>query len=167
MEIASVSIVTKITFTWGLLEILPKVPARRSGQLWNADAFDDFGRCTRGLVEPGREPQCLGKVTETDKEDGKPIKCRFLDDQGSCQIQDGKPGVCWLYPFASWMESYNSRPLVHATFQFTGDCPGFYLSKTIDDALPVLNDYSFKIYNYNMSTNRTIREGFGATNIIS
>ena len=35
-------------------------------------------------------------------------------------------------------------------FKFTGDCPGFYLSKTIDDMLPVLNDYSFKIYNYNI-----------------
>jgi uncharacterized protein len=106
------------------------------------------------------------KVNETDEEDGKPIKCRFLDNQGSCQIQEGKPGVCWLYPFASWMESYNNRPLVHATFQFTGDCPGFYLSKTIEDMMPVLQDYSSKIYNFNMSTNRTIREGFGATNII-
>jgi hypothetical protein len=32
--------------------------------------------------------------------------------------------------------------------------------------MPVLQDYSSKIYNYNMSTNRTIREGFGVTNII-
>lgn len=106
------------------------------------------------------------KINESNEEDGKPIQCRFLDDQGSCKIQDGKPGVCWLYPFASWMESYSNRPLVHATFQFTGDCPGFYLSETIDDMLPVLQDYSLKIYDYNMSVSRTIREGFGATNIL-
>ena len=106
------------------------------------------------------------KENENDEEDGKAIKCRFLDDQGSCKIQDGKPGVCWLYPFASWMESYNNRPLVHATFQFTGDCPGYYLSTSINDMMPVLNDYSLKIYNYNMSVNRTTREGFGITNIV-
>jgi hypothetical protein len=63
------------------------------------------------------------------------------------------------------MESYNNRPQIHATFQFTGDCPGYYLSDTIDDMLYVLQDYSLKIYNYNMSVNRTIREGFGSTNI--
>jgi Fe-S-cluster containining protein len=106
------------------------------------------------------------KENENDEEDGKPIKCRFLDNQGSCKIQDGKPGVCWLYPFASWMESYNNRPLVHATFQFTGDCPGYYLSRTINDMMSILNEYSLKIYNYNMSVNRTTREGFGITNII-
>ncbi len=106
------------------------------------------------------------KENENDEDDGTPIKCRFLDNQGSCKIQDGKPGVCWLYPFASWMESYNNRPLVHATFQFTGDCPGYYLSRTINDMMPILNEYSSKIYNYNMSVNRTTREGFGITNII-
>ena len=106
------------------------------------------------------------KENENDEEDGKAIKCRFLDNHGSCKIQDGKPGVCWLYPFASWMESYNNRPLVHATFQFTGDCPGYYLSGSINDMMPVLNDYSLKIYNYNMSVNRTTREGFGITNIV-
>ena len=106
------------------------------------------------------------KENEKDEDDGTPIKCRFLDKQGSSKIQDGKPGVCWLYPFASWMESYNNRPLVHATFQFTGDCPGYYLSRTIEDMMPILNEYSLKIYDYNMSVSRTTREGLGITNII-
>ena len=144
----------------------------------NYESVNDFlNKETRisSWNEPGNSGNLITHITmislkrkenENDEEDGKAIKCRFLDDQGSCQIQDGKPGVCWLYPFASWMESYNNRPLVHATFQFTGDCPGYYLSETIDGLIPILNEYSIKIYNYNMSVNRTIRDGLGISNII-
>jgi len=144
----------------------------------NYDSINDFLKQETKLSswnEPGNYGNLITHITmislkrkenEKDEDDGTPIKCRFLDNQGSCKIQDGKPGVCWLYPFASWMESYNNRPLVHATFQFTGDCPGYYLSGSINDMMPVLNDYSLKIYNYNMSVNRTTREGFGITNIV-
>jgi Fe-S-cluster containining protein len=106
------------------------------------------------------------KKNEQEGDDGHPVKCRFLDKAGSCKIQSDKPGVCSLYPFASWIESSNEKPIVHATFQFTGDCPGYYLSKDIDEMIPILSEYSFKIYDYNMSINRTIRESFGFTNII-
>ncbi len=104
---------------------------------------------------------------EKDEEDGKPIKCRFLDDKdGGCSIQNVKPGVCWLYPFSSWVESYNDKILIHASFQFTGDCPGFYLSDNIADMYSILDEYAKKIYEYNMSINRTLREGFGSITFI-
>lgn len=106
------------------------------------------------------------KKDEKEEEDGHPVKCRFLDKEGYCKIQSDKPGVCWLYPFASWIESRDGKPVIHATFQFTGDCPGYYLSNNIDEMVPILSDYSSKIYDYNMSINRTFREGFGITNII-
>jgi hypothetical protein len=51
---------------------------------------------------------------------------------------------------------------VHASFQLTGDCPGFYMSKNIDDKMmTILNDYSIKIHDYTMNVNTTVREGFG------
>ncbi|MFB5600236.1 MAG: YkgJ family cysteine cluster protein [Nitrososphaeraceae archaeon] len=106
------------------------------------------------------------KKDEKEEEDGHPVKCRFLDKEGYCKIQSDKPGVCWLYPFASWIESRDGKPVIHATFQFTGDCPGYYLSNNIDEMVPILSDYSSKIYDYNMSINRTFREGFGIANII-
>ncbi len=101
------------------------------------------------------------KLDEEEGEDGTPVKCRFLDGNGDCRIHPDKPGVCWLYPFASWLESEKGRVIVHATFQLTGDCPGFYASKSINDMMPVLKEYSRKIYNYNMSISRTTRENYG------
>ena len=77
------------------------------------------------------------KHNENDKDDGTPVSCRFLDDKGYCGIHPEKPGVCWLYPFASWLESDRGRLVVHATFQLTGDCPGFYASKSLDDMMTV------------------------------
>jgi uncharacterized protein len=107
------------------------------------------------------------KVDETDEQDGKPLKCRFLDSKGSCSIHPSKPGVCWLYPFASWLESSpTGRPIVHATFQFTGDCPGFFISDSLDSSMPMLRDYSRRIYDYNMAVSRTGRENYGAIHII-
>jgi Fe-S-cluster containining protein len=107
------------------------------------------------------------KKDEKPEEDGTPLRCRFLDDKGYCSIHPDKPGVCWLYPFASWLESDpRGQPVVHATFQFTGDCPGFYLEGSIDSMLPVLQEYSTKIYNYNMAVSRTTRESYGFVNFM-
>jgi Fe-S-cluster containining protein len=102
-------------------------------------------------------------------QDGKPLKCRFLDDKvGACKIHPDKPGVCWLYPFASWLEANQpgKPPIVHATFQFTGDCPGFYLDKSIESMKSVLHEYSDKIYDYNMAVSRTTRENYGFVNFV-
>ena len=78
-----------------------------------------------------------------------------------------KPGVCWLYPFFSWSQFENSRMVVHASFQLTGDCPGFYLNSVIDeDMMKILNDYSKKIYDYTMNINTTMRTGFGRIDLI-
>ncbi len=55
---------------------------------------------------------------------------------------------------------------MHATFQFTGDCPGFYLDQSLDNVMPVLRDYSRKIYDYNMAVSRTVRENYGFINFI-
>ena len=107
------------------------------------------------------------KVDEKEQDDGTPISCRFLDEKGYCGIHPNKPGVCWLYPFASWLESDNrGRAVVHATFQLTGDCPGFYVSPSLDDMMPILKEYSMKIYDYNMATSRTTREGYGVINMV-
>lgn len=107
------------------------------------------------------------KLDEREEEDGTPLKCRFLDDKGYCGIHPDKPGVCWLYPFASWIEADSQgQPVVHATFQFTGDCPGFYLEKSIDGMTPVMQEYSTKIYSYNMAVSRTTRENYGFVNFI-
>jgi hypothetical protein len=107
------------------------------------------------------------KVNEREEDDGTPISCRFLDEKGYCGIHPDKPGVCWLYPFASWLEADNrGRAVVHATFQFTGDCPGFYVSPSLDDMMPVLKEYSKKIYDYNMATSRTTRENYGFINMV-
>ncbi len=107
------------------------------------------------------------RVDERSEQDGTPLRCRFLDDKGYCGIHPDKPGVCWLYPFASWLESdARGQPAVHATFQFTGDCPGFYLAESLDSIMPVLQDYSSKIYNYNMAVSRTTRENYGFVNFV-
>ena len=101
------------------------------------------------------------KNDENEDDNGKPLSCRFLNDHGSCTLHPDKPGVCWLYPFFSWTQYEHSRISVHASFQLTGDCPGFYICKEIDkDMMRTLNDYSEKIYDYTMNINTTIREGF-------
>ena len=107
------------------------------------------------------------KEKEREEDDGTPISCRLLDEGGSCRIHPDKPGVCWLYPFASWLEADNKgRAVVHATFQLTGDCPGFRLSPSMDDMMPVLKEYSKRIYDYNMATSRTTRENYGFINMV-
>ena len=119
----------------------------------------------RGLITTLTMISLKRKPDEKPQDDGKPIGCRFLDDSGACKIHPDKPGVCWLYPFASWLEADSrGQPVVHATFQFTGDCPGYYLDSTLDSVIPVLKEYSARIYEYNMAVSRTTRENYGAVN---
>jgi len=104
------------------------------------------------------------KKDEAPEDDGTHISCRFLDEEGGCSIHPSRPGVCYLYPFSTWLENEKGNARVHASFQFTGDCPGFYLEDTIDPMKDVLDEYSDIVYDYNMKSNRTLREGFGSVN---
>ncbi len=102
------------------------------------------------------------KKDETEADDGTHISCRFLDEKGGCSIHPTRPGVCYLYPFSTWLESEKGNARVHASYQFTGDCPGFYLAENTEPMKEVLDDYSKIIYDYNMKSSRTMREGFGS-----
>ena len=102
------------------------------------------------------------KTNETPQDDGTHISCRFLDDKGGCSMHPDRPGVCYLYPFSTWLENEKGVPRVHASFQFTGDCPGFYLSDKIEDMKEELREYSKIIFQYNFSSSRTNRENFGS-----
>jgi Fe-S-cluster containining protein len=106
------------------------------------------------------------KENETEDQDGKPLSCRFLNECGSCVLHPDKPGVCSLYPFSSWMESNNGKPVVHASYQLTGDCPGFYTEKISQSMMDVLQEYSKRIFEYNMSILRTTREKYGFIDIV-
>lgn len=107
------------------------------------------------------------KEDESNEDDGKPLRCRFLDDKGYCSLHPSRPGCCKLYPFASWTTISNNKPVTHATFQFDGNCPGFYISKSLYDMKEVLEEYAQIITDYNNSVNRTIREGYGSISIIN
>ena len=89
------------------------------------------------------------KIDETEADDGT-------------HIHPTRPGVCYLYPFSTWAQNDKGRARVHATFQFTGDCPGFYLSESLDAMKEVFDDYSTTIYDYNMKSSRTLKDGFGS-----
>lgn len=102
------------------------------------------------------------KKYETADDDGTHISCRFLDAEGGCSIHPGRPGVCYLYPFSTWLENERGTAQVHATYQFTGDCPGFYLADDIQQMKEDLKEYSAIIYDYNMKSSRTMRQGFGS-----
>jgi len=106
------------------------------------------------------------KEDETDDQDGKPLTCRFLDNEGCCKLHPQRPGCCRIYPFISWTTVTNGKPQIHATFQFDGNCPGFYFSKSLDDMVDVLEDYSKRIVEYNNAVNRTTREGYGFISIL-
>jgi len=54
---------------------------------------------------------------------------------------------------------------VHATFQFTGDCPGFYLDDSIDSMKEILQEYSGIIHDYNIKSSGTMREGLGSISL--
>ncbi len=102
------------------------------------------------------------KTDETPQDDGTHISCRFLDEKGGCSMHPDRPGVCYLYPFSTWLENEKGIARVHATFQFTGDCPGFYLSENLEEMKEEFQEYSKIIYQYNMSSSRTNRESFGS-----
>ncbi|MCV0412806.1 YkgJ family cysteine cluster protein [Nitrosarchaeum sp.] len=102
------------------------------------------------------------KKDETIQEDGTHISCRFLDEKGGCSMHPDRPGVCYLYPFSTWLENEKGMARVHATYQFTGDCPGFYLAEDIQQMKQELKDYSKIIYDYTLSSSRTMRENFGS-----
>ena len=102
---------------------------------------------------------------ERPEDDGTRIPCRFLGGDGACTLHPGRPGVCYLYPFATWLESERGSPRVHATFQFTGDCPGFYLADSLEPMRGVLDEYADMIYSYNMAYARTSREAYGSTSM--
>ncbi len=101
------------------------------------------------------------KKDETEADDGTHISCRFLDNEGGCSMHPDRPGVCYLYPFSTWLENEKGKARVHATFQFTGDCPGFYLAESLDPMKEEFKEYSKIIYDYNMASNRTNRDGLG------
>ena len=123
--------------------------------------------------EPGPSGQMTAMTTinlkrkkdETASDDGTHISCRFLDDAGGCGMHPGRPGVCYLYPFSTWLENERGSIRVHATFQFTGDCPGFYLTDTIKPMKEEFIKYSKIIYDYNMASSRTGREGLGCVSL--
>ena len=54
-------------------------------------------------------------------------------------------------PFMGYVEGnlFGVNARIHATFQFTGDCPGFYLDDSIDSMKEILHEYSEIIYDYN------------------
>ena len=108
------------------------------------------------------------KEDETIEEDGTHVKCRFLDDKGGCSMHPARPGVCYLYPFSTWLVNKSGNAKVHAAYQITGDCPGFYLADKPEQMHDegVFDDYAKIIYNYNMSSNRTMREGFGSADML-
>jgi Fe-S-cluster containining protein len=104
------------------------------------------------------------KTDEKIQDDGTHISCRFLDEKGGCSMHPDRPGVCYLYPFSTWLENEKGLARVHATYQFTGDCPGFYLSEDLAEMKEEFSEYSKIIYQYNMSSSRTNRENFGSIN---
>ena len=151
-----------------------EIIAKKMGYLSKADFIRSETR-----ISSWEEKEAFGNVITTltmlslkrnsdekEEHDGIPLQCRFLDASGYCGIHPEKPGVCWLYPFASWIESDNGKPVIHATFQLTGDCPGFYASKSLVSIKPVLQEYSEKIYNYNMAVSRTTRENYCSISIV-
>ncbi len=106
------------------------------------------------------------KEDEQDEQDGTPLRCRFLDGSGYCGLHPDRPGCCQIYPFTSWTTISGGRPQVHATFQFDGNCPGFYVSGSVQDMRDVLEEYSKRITAYTSDVNRTTAEGYGSISIV-
>lgn len=95
---------------------------------------------------------------ETEKDDGTRIPCRFLDGCGSCTLHPARPGACSAYPFSPWLALEGGRARTHAAYQFTGDCPGFYLSGSLDPMREVLAEYAQILRRYALESARTERE---------
>ena len=107
------------------------------------------------------------KTDETPQDDGTHISCRFLDKDGGCSMHPTRPGVCYLYPFSSWLVNEGGKTArVHASYQFTGDCPGFYLADALDVMKKEFDEYSKIIYDYTIKFNATTRAGFGISSFV-
>lgn len=106
------------------------------------------------------------KKDEAADDDGTHISCRFLDAKGGCSMHPDRPGVCYLYPFSTWLENERGTARVHASYQFTGDCPGFYLADDIQEMKEELKEYSAIIYDYNMKSSHTMRQGLGSLSFV-
>lgn len=104
---------------------------------------------------------CLIHANNSSQEN-KRVQCRFADSRG-CTIHSDKPGVCKMYPFMTYIENIGENLRIHAMFQFTGECPGFYLSSSIAAFLPSLKKYGEMIEKYNMEYLSTLREGYAVT----
>lgn len=117
------------------------------------EIFDD--------IPTTRTQVCL-RHTNTTSEKHKTVQCGFADSQG-CTIHSEKPGVCKMYPFMTYIENYKKNFKIHAMFQFTRECPGFYLSSSINYFTSSLKKYAEMIYNYNMDYLRTKSEGYAIT----
>lgn len=141
----------------------------------NYERISDFVK-NETITANWREPGAAGMTTmtsinlkrkpdETEGEDGTHIPCRFLDDTGYCTLHPGRPGVCYLYPFSTWLVNEKGTAQVHATYQITGDCPGFYTSSDISEMAAILEEYAGIIYDYNMKYTYTVRKGLGAVAI--
>ncbi|MDA7943446.1 MAG: YkgJ family cysteine cluster protein [Nitrosopumilus sp.] len=102
---------------------------------------------------------------ETEADDGTRVPCRFLGGDGACTLHPGRPGVCYMYPFSAWIESEGGMARVHASYQFDGCCPGFYLDRGTDPMRDVLAEYSGIIHGYVMDAERTAREGLSSVSI--
>ncbi len=102
---------------------------------------------------------------ETESDDGTRIPCRFLDESGGCSMHPARPGVCYIYPFTTWTQNDGGTAQIHATYQFTGDCPGFYLADGTDGMYAELENYSSIIRDYNLASARTGRESLSCTTL--
>ena len=55
-------------------------------------------------------------------------RCRFLDDERRCKVYDHRPHSCHLYPFQP--DGYGNVAYLPQALR---ECPGFYLSKDVDE----------------------------------
>ena len=72
---------------------------------------------------------------------------------------------CYIYPFTTWTQNDGGTAQIHATYQFTGDCPGFYLADGTDGMYAELENYSSIIRDYNLASARTGRESLSCTTL--
>ena len=107
------------------------------------------------------------KKDESESEDGTRIPCRFLDDKGGCSMHPARPGVCYLYPFTTWTQNEGGIARIHAAYQITGDCPGFYLADDASEMTSEIHEYSEIIRRYNIASARTERDSLGCSSILN
>ncbi len=144
---------------------IPYLSKEKKFILWKCYWPDCSNCCTRQGRLSLTTINLKRKQDEKESDDGTHIKCRFLDEEGACNIHPTRPGVCYLYPFSTWLQNEKGVARVHATFQFTGDCPGFYLDNSIDPMKETLQEYAEIIYDYNFKSSSTVREGFSSISL--